>query len=306
MIRMLALAFALPLAAQDSDGETLYVLLFHPGPKWEKGKPAEKQPGLSEHIAYYEGLSKKGTLVLGGPFLDEPSGMAILRASSIEEASKIALTDPAVRSGLLTAKVRPWKAILPRKAPLEDPKNPKVNLTAPGEFKIKFTTTRGDFTVKVVRDWSPRGADRFFSLAKNGFFDGCRFFRVLTGFVAQFGISGDPKISAAWREAVIEDDPVKSTNTRGRISFATGGPNTRTTQLFINFADNSQLDGMGFSPLGEVVEGMDVVEALYAGYGEGAPRGRGPDQGKIQSQGNAYLEKEFPNLDSVKSARVVE
>lgn len=302
MIRALLL---LPFLVSQ-DGETLYVVTFQPGAAWKKDVPADQQPGLAEHIAYWEGVSKKGVVVLAGPFADEASGMAILRVPSKEEAEKLVAADPGVRTGLLTAQVRPWRAMLPRKSPLEDPKHPKVNLTAPAEFQVKFETSRGNFVVKVVRAWAPLGADRFYSLVKNGFYDGTRFFRVLAGFVAQFGIHGDPKISAAWREANIKDDPVKSSNTKGRICYATGGPDTRTTQLFINYGDNSKLDEMGFAPFGEVVEGMDVVEGLYAGYGEGAPRGRGPDQGRIQAQGNEYLEKMFPKLDFVKTARVVE
>jgi peptidyl-prolyl cis-trans isomerase A (cyclophilin A) len=161
------------------------------------------------------------------------------------------------------------------------------------------------FVIEVQRDWAPYGADRFYELVKNGYFDGQRFFRVLSGFMAQFGIHGDPKVSAAWRERRIPDDPVKQSNTRGMVSFATAGPNTRTTQVFINYADNSALDGQGFAPFGRVVEGMDAVDRLFAGYGEGAPRGRGPDQGRIQGEGEAYLARDFPKLDSVKRATIV-
>jgi peptidyl-prolyl cis-trans isomerase A (cyclophilin A) len=181
-----------------------------------------------------------------------------------------------------------------------------MNERAPDVFRASFETTRGDFVVEARREWSPRGADRFFNLVREGFFDDVRFFRVIEGFMAQFGISGEPDVAAAWRDARIADDPVAASNTRGRITFATAGPGTRTTQLFINYADNSRLDGMGFSPIGEVVEGMDVVDALHAGYGEGAPRGRGPDQGRIQAEGNAYLAREFPDLDWIRSAKIVE
>ena len=132
-----------------------------------------------------------------------------------------------------------------------------------------------------------------------------RFFRVISGFMVQFGINADPKVSAVWRDANINDDPVKQSNTRGMITFATRGPNTRTTQMFINYADNNRLDGMGFAPFGQVVSGMNVVDALYSGYGEGAPRGAGPEQGRIQSEGNAYLTKEFPKLDYIKTATIV-
>ena len=176
--------------------------------------------------------------------------------------------------------------------------------TAPATYKARFETSKGAFVVDVTRDWAPNGADRFYNLVKNGFYDGVRFFRVLDGFMAQFGINGDPKISAAWREARIQDDPVKQSNRRGFITYAMAGPNTRTSQLFINYGDNSALDRQNFSPFGRVSSGMEVVDALYTGYGEGAPRGQGPDQGRVQAEGNAYLTKNFPRLDFVKKATI--
>ncbi len=188
-------------------------------------------------------------------------------------------------------------------AALGDPAAAKEQ--APEKYKAKFTTTKGAFVVEVERALAPNGADRFYNLVKIGFFDGTKFFRVVDGFMVQWGIHGNPSISKAWRDANIPDDPVKSSNTRGAITFATAGPNTRTTQVFINFADNARLDNSGFSSFGKVVEGMEVVDSLYKGYGEGAPRGRGPDQGRIQDEGNAYLEKDFPELDSVKQAEIV-
>jgi peptidyl-prolyl cis-trans isomerase A (cyclophilin A) len=148
--------------------------------------------------------------------------------------------------------------------------------------------------------------DRFYELVASGFYDNVRFFRVLPGFVAQFGIHGDPAVAEAWEKMSIPDDPVVQSNKRGTVSFATAGPNTRTTQLFINYRDNPALDGMGFSPIGEVVEGMQVVDSLYAGYGEGPPDGRGPDQGRIRREGNSYLEREFPKLDYIRTARIVD
>jgi peptidyl-prolyl cis-trans isomerase A (cyclophilin A) len=182
----------------------------------------------------------------------------------------------------------------------------QLNETAPAKFQAKFETSKGDFVIEVTRDWSPLGADRFYNLVKNGFYSNCRFFRNIAGFMVQFGINGDPKLSAVWRNANIKDDPVKQSNVKGYISYAMAGPNTRTTQVFINFSDrNAQLDKSGFSPFGKVVKGMDVVESLYNGYGEGAPSGNGPDQGKIQMEGNAYLEKSFPKLDFVKAATIV-
>lgn len=183
-----------------------------------------------------------------------------------------------------------------------------LSATAPEVFKARFETSAGTFDVEVHRDWAPRGADRFYNLVENGYYDECRFFRVISGFMAQIGIHGDPKISSIWQAARFPDDPVKKNNTRGMVSFATAGPNTRTTQFFINFGDNSgSLDPQGFSPFGMVdAEGMKVVDALYAAYGEGAPRGQGPNQGYIQARGNAYLQESFPNLDYVKKATIVE
>lgn len=154
------------------------------------------------------------------------------------------------------------------------------------------------------REWAPNGADRFYNLVKSGFYNDARFFRVIDGFMVQFGISGNPDLSAVWREARIPDDQVKQSNTRGTVTFATAGPNTRTTQVFINFGDNAGLDGQGFSPFGKVVSGMDVVDAFFKGYGEGAPRGRGPNQGLVQQQGNAYLITQFPKLDYIKKATI--
>ena len=195
----------------------------------------------------------------------------------------------------------------PPSGPLANPNAPEMNETAPETFRARFTTSRGTFVVEAHRAWAPRGVDRFYNLVRHGFFDGVRFFRVVEDFMAQFGIQGDPAIQARWRTATIQDDPVVESNTRGRLTFAkTGAPNSRTTQLFINYVDNSNLDAMGFAPIGEVVEGMDVVDALYSGYGEGAPRGTGPDQRGIQARGNAYLEEEFPRLDYIERAEIVE
>jgi peptidyl-prolyl cis-trans isomerase A (cyclophilin A) len=178
---------------------------------------------------------------------------------------------------------------------------------APPTYKANLETSKGTIVIEVRRDWAPIGADRFFNLVKGGFYDGVRFFRVIPNFMAQFGIHGNPAISAAWRGAQLRDDPVKQSNKRGYVSFATGGPNTRTTQLFINFKDNgADLDKLGFAPIGQVVTGMDVVDKLYSGYGEGAPRGRGPDQIRFQKEGNAYLEKNFPQLDYIKSATIAQ
>ncbi|HEY6834225.1 MAG TPA: peptidylprolyl isomerase [Pseudolabrys sp.] len=175
---------------------------------------------------------------------------------------------------------------------------------APATYKVKFDTTKGAFVVQVTRAWAPIGADRFYNLVKNGFYDNVRFFRVISGFMVQFGINGDPGVMAKWRDAPMKDDPVTQSNKRGYITFATAGPNTRTSQVFINFNNNTQLDTMGFAPFGRVISGMDVVDKLNAEYGEGAPGGRGPDQSRMQSEGNAYLAKDFPRLDSVKKATI--
>jgi peptidyl-prolyl cis-trans isomerase A (cyclophilin A) len=175
---------------------------------------------------------------------------------------------------------------------------------APATYKARFDTNKGAFAVDVRREWAPVGADRFYNLVKNGFFDDNRFFRVISGFMVQFGINGNPQVSAPWRNAQIKDDPVKQSNKRGFITFATAGPNSRTTQVFVNFGDNARLDAMGFAPFGQVSSGMDVVDQLYSAYGEGAPSGRGPNQGRIQQEGNAYLTKEFSSLDFVRKATI--
>jgi peptidyl-prolyl cis-trans isomerase A (cyclophilin A) len=171
---------------------------------------------------------------------------------------------------------------------------------APELYKARITTSKGDFVVEVHRDWAPQGADRFYNLIKIGFFDDARFFRVMKGFVVQWGIhaEGDPVMSR-WRNANIPDDPVKQSNVKGTLAFAMAGPNTRSTQVFVSYGDNVKLDAMGFAPFGKVVEGMDVAESLYAGYGQT------PDQTRIQREGNSYLGREFPQLDYVKKATLV-
>ena len=176
---------------------------------------------------------------------------------------------------------------------------------APETYQVKFVTTSGDFILTVTRAWAPLGADRFYNLVRHHFYDNASFFRTIPGFVTQFGISAYPPVAAAWANANIKDDPVTQSNKRGFITFATGGPNTRTTQVFINLGDNSRLDASGFSPFGQVTEGMDVVEMLYGGYGDGPPRGAGPDQDRIQKEGKPYLDQGWPKLDSIKTATVI-
>jgi len=173
---------------------------------------------------------------------------------------------------------------------------------APEQYKVKFVTTRGEFTVAVTRGWAPLGADRFYNLVKHHFYDNASIFRVVPNFVAQFGISAYPAVTTAWRPTDIKDDPVTQSNKRGYITFATSGPNTRTTQVFINFKDNSRLDGMGFAPFGVVEgDGMKVVDMFYDQYGDNA----GPDQGKIETQGKPYVDKGWPKLDTIKSATLL-
>jgi peptidyl-prolyl cis-trans isomerase A (cyclophilin A) len=185
-------------------------------------------------------------------------------------------------------------------------KNPAaLKEMAPATFKVNFDTSAGMFVVEVHRDWAPNGADRFYNLVKNGFYDNVRFFRVIPDFMVQFGINGDPALNTVWQPARIPRDPVKQSNTRGFITYAmAGSPDTRTTQVFINFKDNSPLDAQGFAPFGKVTTGMNVVDKIYSGYGEGAPSGRGPDQARTQAEGNAYLMKDFPKLDYVKKATI--
>ena len=163
---------------------------------------------------------------------------------------------------------------------------------APAQYRVKFETSKGDFVVRVTKAWSPNGAARFWELVQTGYYDGCRFFRVVPNFVVQFGINGNPDKSAYWRQSRIPDDPVKESNTKGKVTFAAAGPASRTMQAFVNLRDNARLDETGFAPFGEVVSGMEIVESLYSGYGEGYPRGNGPKQDLIQQQGNAYLERE--------------
>jgi peptidyl-prolyl cis-trans isomerase A (cyclophilin A) len=176
---------------------------------------------------------------------------------------------------------------------------------APDEYKVQFSTTRGDFVVTVTRAWAPLGADRFYNLVKHHFFDNASFFRVLPNFMAQFGISAYPAVNKVWEPATIKDDPVTQHNVRGYVSFATAGANTRTTQVFINFGDNSRLDHDGFAPFGQVTDGMKVVDMFYDQYGEGAPSGGGPDQDQIQKQGKPYLDKGWPKLDYIKTATII-
>lgn len=179
--------------------------------------------------------------------------------------------------------------------------------TAPESFRARFETTKGSFVIEVNRAWAPNGADRFYNLVKNGYFDGVRFFRVIEGFMAQFGMHGEPQVQVRWSSAAIPADAVVASNTRGTVAFAMRDPHTRTTQLFINFGDNSDLDAMGFAPVGSVVEGMEVVDQIHSGYGELADRGgNGPMVQNIAARGNEYLEEDFPELDYIVTATLVD
>jgi peptidyl-prolyl cis-trans isomerase A (cyclophilin A) len=200
------------------------------------------------------------------------------------------------KSTTATKSTTPAKAAAPARN-LLDPSTLKA--TAPAVYKVKFTTTQGDVLIQVTRAWAPLGADRFYNLVRAKFYDGCAFFRVKSGFMAQFGISPDPKVTAAWNGQNLRDDPVKESNKRGFLTFATAGPNTRTTQLFISTGDNSFLDPQGFSPFGEVIEGMDLVDKFYDGYG------LNPDSGSIQQLGRPWVVKNMPKVDSIKTAVIV-
>jgi peptidyl-prolyl cis-trans isomerase A (cyclophilin A) len=219
----------------------------------------------------------------------------MMTGRSVRAAALVSLTLFAGMT-VLTAQRGPSKALL----------NPAaLKERAPDTYTVNFDTSVGSFVVTVHRAWAPHGADRFYNLVKNGFYNEARFFRAIPNFMVQFGIHADPAVSAVWRNARLPVDKVVQSNQRGYITYAMGAsPDTRTTQVFINFRNNSNLDKMGFAPFGQVTSGMEVVDKIYIGYGEGAPRGKGPDQGRIQSEGNAYLIKNFPRLDYIKTATI--
>jgi peptidyl-prolyl cis-trans isomerase A (cyclophilin A) len=217
----------------------------------------------------------------------------------IGAATLFAQTPPAAKA--------PTKAPSPSAAPSPRLLNPALaKAKAPDLFRVKFTTTKGDFVVEVSRDSAPLGADRFYNLVRIGFFTNVSFYRVVPGALIQFGAPPSPAVAKAWAVAPIHDDPVKLHNVVGSITFAMGGPNTRTTQLFINLQDNTGYDGMGFAPIGKVTEGMDLVKSLYSGYGDMAEmQGHGPSQTRLAAEGKPYLDKDFPLLDSIKSATII-
>lgn len=229
-------------------------------------------------------------------------GLAALTVAAVAGAQGAAQKTPPKKPATTAGRGRGTAAgatTAAHKAALMNPA--KLTAQAPPVFDANFATSAGDFVIEVHRDWSPRGADRFYNLVKNGFFDGCRFFRVIPKFMAQFGLNGDPAIQQHWSKANIQDDPVKQSNKRGFVSFATAGPNTRSTQLFINFSDsNTGLDGQGFAPIGQVTTGMDVVDKIYSGYGDPPS----DQQGHIEREGNAYLVAKYPKLDYIKKATI--
>lgn len=195
----------------------------------------------------------------------------------------------------------------PAAAPTIDPRllSPGEEEQAPATYAVRLETTEGPIVIDVTRAWAPKGADRFYNLVKLGYFTDVAFFRVLEGFMAQAGIHGDPRVNRIWTNRTIQDDPVTQHNTRGMVTFATAGPNTRANQFFINYGDNQRLDGMGFAPFGRVRD-MAAVDRLHSGYGEGAPRGRGPSQGDMSRMGNTYLRAQFPELDYIRSGAIIE
>lgn len=189
--------------------------------------------------------------------------------------------------------------------PAAAPKKASAPETAPESFRVNFETSKGAFVVEVTRAWAPRGADHFYELVKTGYYDGNHFYRVLPTYVVQFGVNGDPQTTRLWSSMSIPDDPVKESNRKWSITYARSGPQTRTTQVFINMRDNKALDAQGFAPFGRVVSGMDVIGHLYSGYGEMAPRGQGPDPTQIELQGNSYVENHFPRLDYIKRTTIL-
>jgi cyclophilin family peptidyl-prolyl cis-trans isomerase len=247
------------------------------GDKAEEAVPAVEEPAAEEPVISDETAPPQEATPAEIMTEEEETPMEETPTSETETTAAAALADPTL-----------------------------ANETAPDSFKVKFATTKGDFIVEATREYSPAGVDRLYNLVKIGFFQETAFFRVLEGFVVQFGIHGDPEVAITWQDATIPDEKTVVSNKPGFLTYAKGGPDTRSTQFFINLVDNGSLDAQGFPPIGKVVQGMDVVASLYSGYGEGAPMGRGPSQAKINTIGNSYLKKEFPNLDYIKTATLVD
>jgi peptidyl-prolyl cis-trans isomerase A (cyclophilin A) len=246
-----------------------------------------------------------GIILAGCTKSEPPAESTATQPPKTEAPAQPAAAPPAEsKSALPTTSAAPTPASTqPARSSAKELLTPaKLKEKAPESYKVKFDTTRGEFTVTVTRAWAPLGADRFYNLVKHHFYDNAAFFRVVPQFVVQFGINASPAVSAAWKHTEIKDDPVTQSNKRGAIVFATAGPNTRTTQVFVNLKDNSRLDSMGFAPFGTVDgDGMNVVEMMYEGYGDSA----GPDQDQLEKQGDPYLLKGWPKLDHIKSATVV-
>jgi peptidyl-prolyl cis-trans isomerase A (cyclophilin A) len=209
---------------------------------------------------------------------------------------------PSSKTALTALVVVVATTLLSGQVDLEKLKDPsRLTERAPDQYQARFDTSKGSFVIAVTREWAPLAADRFYNLVKNGFYNDSRFFRVLSGFMAQWGLHADPSVQSAWRTANLRDEPVKNSNTRGSVSFTReSSPNSSYTMVFINYKDNSYLDADGFAPFGEVVSGMDVADQLYSGYG----RQNVPDQRRIVRDGNAYLQAEYPMLDFVKTATI--
>ena len=215
-------------------------------------------------------------------------------------------SDKLIRRALVACLAAAWLISCAEQPPAPAERSSPPPETPPQTYQVKFGTTKGDFVVEVDRDWAPRGADHFYRLVTARFYDGVRFHRVVRRYIVQWGINGNPKIQALYSNMRIPDDPVKQSNKTGTITFAKIGPNSRTSQVFINLRDNASLDKEGFAPFGEVIEGMDVVERLWSSYGEVAPRGPGPDPTRIEIEGEAYLVREFPRLDAIQRATVIQ
>jgi peptidyl-prolyl cis-trans isomerase A (cyclophilin A) len=234
-----------------------------------------------------------------------PGKLVLAIALPLLAAAAACQKGPSTPPGQPPAAPPPAAPSPPGAPPAATPTPPAQPEQAPALYKVKFVTTKGEAVIEVHRDWAPLGADRFYNLVKAGFYDKVKFFRAIPGFMVQFGINGGPAVSRVWKSQPINDDPVTKSNGRGFITFATAGPNTRTTQVFISLVDNQRLDSRGFSPFGQVVSGMEVIDSLYTGYGEGAPGGAGPMQARIEAEGNAYLERDFPRLDGIQTATIV-
>jgi peptidyl-prolyl cis-trans isomerase A (cyclophilin A) len=249
----------------------------------------------------YLGITTLGLALIAAPVLAQSTAKPATTPAQTKPAPAKPAPTPSTQKPTTQKPAPPKPATAKPAAPSAALRTPaKLKEVAPATYRVDFDTSAGPFVIEVTRAWAPKGADRFYNLVKNGYFNDTRFFRVVRNFMVQFGIHGDPKLNEVWREANITDDPVTQSNKRGYITFATSGPNSRTTQVFINFRDNAGLDPQGFAPFGQVVSGMEVVDKLNGEYGE-APSQM---QQQIQSGGNAFLAKSFPRLDYIKKATI--